>query len=263
MAEEICSRTARTGRSMPAINTMVSIRDSVSRGEFEWMVVNEPSWPVFIAWSMSSASPPRASPTMIRSGRMRSAFRTRSRIETSPLPSRFAGRCSMESTWSWLSCSSAASSMVTIRSLSGMKLETTLSIVVLPDPVDPLTIMLIRPVTLRRSNPATWLVMVPFSTRSSTVNGSTANFRMVRNGPPMASGWMTALTRDPSGSRASTIGLDSSMRRPTWPTIFSMIRSTWVASTNLVSVRWMMPARSTHTWLAPLTITSVTLGSCR
>src|SRR2546430_8105891 len=32
------------------------------------MVVSEPSWPVFIACSMSSASPPRASPTMMRSG---------------------------------------------------------------------------------------------------------------------------------------------------------------------------------------------------
>ena len=33
-----------------------------------WIVVIEPSWPVFIAWSMSNASAPRTSPTMIRSG---------------------------------------------------------------------------------------------------------------------------------------------------------------------------------------------------
>ena len=38
---------------------------------------------------------------------------------------------------------------------------------------------------------------------------------MVRNGPPIATGWITALTREPSGRRASTIGDASSMRRPT------------------------------------------------
>ena len=39
-------------------------------------MLSEPSWPVFIAWSMSSASAPRTSPTMIRSGRMRNALRS-------------------------------------------------------------------------------------------------------------------------------------------------------------------------------------------
>src|SRR6202790_3153694 len=41
---------------------------------------------------MSSASPPRHSPTMMRSGRMRSELRTRSRIEIVPLPSKLGGR---------------------------------------------------------------------------------------------------------------------------------------------------------------------------
>ena len=48
-AEAICSRITRTGRSMPAISVMVSIRESVSRGELEWTVVIDPSWPVFMA----------------------------------------------------------------------------------------------------------------------------------------------------------------------------------------------------------------------
>ena len=39
---------------------------------------------------------------------------------TSPLPSMLAGRDSSRSTWSWCSCSSAASSMVTMRSSVGM-----------------------------------------------------------------------------------------------------------------------------------------------
>ena len=41
-----------------------------------WIVVRLPSWPVFIACSMSSASSPRTSPTMMRSGRMRRALMT-------------------------------------------------------------------------------------------------------------------------------------------------------------------------------------------
>ena len=116
----ICSRIARCGSSTPAVSTSVSSRASASRGEFAWIVVSEPSWPVFIAWSMSSVSAPRTSPTMIRSGRMRRAFRTSSRILTSPVPSMFAGRDSSVMTWSCWSWSSAASSIVTMRSSPGM-----------------------------------------------------------------------------------------------------------------------------------------------
>ena len=47
--------------------------------------------------------------------------------------------------------------------------------------------------------------------------------RIDSTGPSSASGGMIALTREPSGSRASTIGLDSSMRRPTELTMRSMI----------------------------------------
>ena len=51
-----------------------------SRALLACTVVIEPSWPVFMAWSMSSASAARHSPTMMRSGRMRRAFLTRSRM---------------------------------------------------------------------------------------------------------------------------------------------------------------------------------------
>src|SRR5664280_56669 len=108
-AEETCSRIARSGRSTPAMSTMVSSRESMSRGLFAWPVDIEPSWPVFIAWSMSSASPPRHSPTMIRSGRIRRALRTSSRIGIWPFPSMFGGRDSSVTTCSWPSCSSARS----------------------------------------------------------------------------------------------------------------------------------------------------------
>src|SRR5215213_7318265 len=48
--------------------------------------------------------------------------------------------------------------------------------------------------------------------------------RIVTSGPLRESGGMTALTRLPSGRRASTSGEASSMRRPTWATILLMIR---------------------------------------
>ena len=69
------------------------------------------------------------------------------------------------------------------------------------------------------------MVMLPISTRSSIVSRWAGNFRTVRHGPLTASGGMMALTREPSGSRASTSGWLLSIRRPTWATIRSMIAS--------------------------------------
>ena len=93
-----------------------SIRDRHSRGELACSVPIEPSWPVFIACSRSNASGPRTSPTMIRSGRIRRQFLTRSRIVTWPSPSRLGGRVSRRTTCGCWSCSSAASSQVMTRS---------------------------------------------------------------------------------------------------------------------------------------------------
>ena len=186
-----------------------------------------------MAWSMSSAAASRISPTTMRSGRMRSALRTRSRIRTSPLPSMFGGRASRRSTCSWCSWSSAASSMVMMRSSLGDEADdSTLSVVVLPAPVPPLTRMLSRPRTHAARNSATVRVIVPNAIRSSAVSGSVANLRMVSIEPSTASGGMIALTRLPSGRRASTIGLASSTRRPTLPTILSMVRRRCASSAN-------------------------------
>ena len=151
------------------MSTIVSMRARVSRGLLAWTVQMEPSWPVFIAWSMSRAAASRTSPTTMRSGRMRREFFTRSRIVTSPRPSMFGGRDSSRITCSWWSWSSAASSIVTIRSSSGMKLESTLSVVVLPAPVPPETRMLALPRTHASRKSATSRVRVPNAIRSSTV----------------------------------------------------------------------------------------------
>ena len=77
---------------------LASFTNNASAGEFACKVVSEPSCPVFMACSMSSASPPRHSPTMMRSGRMRRALITRSRIVTSPVPSALRGLASRRTT---------------------------------------------------------------------------------------------------------------------------------------------------------------------
>ncbi len=128
---------------------MVSSRLSASRALLAWTVVIEPSWPVFMAWSMSRASAARHSPTMMRSGRMRSAFLTRSRMVTWPEPSALGGRVSRVMTWGCWSWSSAESSMVMMRSPSGMNPDSTLRFVVLPVPVPPETRMLSLPLDRR------------------------------------------------------------------------------------------------------------------
>ena len=135
--------------------------------------------------------------------------------------------------------------MVTIRSSAGMKPLTTLSVVVLPDPVPPQMTMFRRPRTQTSISSATPRGKVPNPTRSSTVKGSRANLRMVRMLPSRAMGCTTALTREPSGSRASTMGLASSTRRPTRPTILSMVRRRWASLENRAVTGWICPARST------------------
>ncbi len=61
----------------------------------------------------------------------------------------------------------------------------------------------------------------------------------------MASGWITAFTREPSGRRASHSGFDSSMRRPISLTILSMMRRRWVSSTKVAVDFSRRPLRST------------------
>ncbi len=86
--------------SMPIIVTICSIRESASRAVLACTVVMDPSWPVFMACSMSKVSAPRTSPTMMRSGRMRRAFFTRSRCVMAPVPEGVAGRVSRRTTCS-------------------------------------------------------------------------------------------------------------------------------------------------------------------
>src|SRR5713101_3204264 len=53
-------RATSVGRSTPAKAVIISMRSSASRVSLAWTVLIEPSWPVFMACSISSTSPPRA-----------------------------------------------------------------------------------------------------------------------------------------------------------------------------------------------------------
>ena len=67
------------------------------------------------------------------------------------------------------------------------------------------------------------------------------NLRIVSSGPESDSGEMIALTRDPSGRRASTIGEDSSMRRPIWATMRLMMRRRCESSLKRTVVSYSRP----------------------
>ena len=89
----------------------------------------------------------------------------------------------------------------------------------MPEPVPPemRTLARQRPITLRISAPSGEID--PYLTNCSSVSLSFLNLRMVSAGPSIASGGTMALTREPSGRRASQIGEASSTRRPTWLTM--------------------------------------------
>ena len=87
-------------------------------------------------------------------------------------------------------------------------------------------------------------VAVPNRIRSSTVSGLAENLRMVMTGPTSDRGGMIALTREPSVRRASTIGEDSSTRRPIGAMIRSMMRITWSSFWNTTLVSSRRPPRS-------------------
>ncbi len=68
--------------------------------------------------------------------------------------------------------------------------------------------------------------------RFSAVRRSRPNRRMDRQEPSSVKGETMAFTREPSARRASTMGEDSSTRRPTAETIRSMIRRRCASSRN-------------------------------
>ncbi len=125
--------------------------------------------------------------------------------------------------------------------VDGMNDERTLRVVVLPEPVPPDTNRLSRASMQARRNSNISGVAVPKLMRSSTVYGVWENLRTVMTGPMSDSGSMIALTREPSGRRASTRGLDSSIRRPSGVMIRSMTRRTCWSLRKTQSTRSILP----------------------
>ena len=228
-----------------AMPTMTSRRPRPSRGVLAWMVVSDPSWPVFMACNMSSASSERTSPTMMRSGRIRRALMTSCRMWIAPVPSTLAGRVSMRATCVCCSRNSAASSIVTMRSSSGMYDESAFSSVVLPEPVPPQIRMFSRALTQAFSSSSMPSVIASRATRSSP---------FMRVPSETADGEQRPVHRDRRDRRvdARAVGQarvhqrrDSSTRRPTRDTTFSMMRSRCASSLNSTGVRYSLPPRST------------------
>ena len=236
---------ASFGTLMSDIITIFSMRASASRGELEWSVHIDPSWPVFIAASRSKHSDPRISPRMIRSGRIRRALRTRSRMLISPWPSRLAGRVSSGSQCGCCRRSSAASSMVSTRSPGSIILDSAFSIVVLPEPVPPEITMLNRDAPAIFSRVAmSWLIDPPLAIMSRVI-GLAENLRIEMAVPRSDSGGTITLTRLPSFNRASASGVVWSTRRPTELT---MRWATWnrcSSSRNRILASSRRPLRST------------------
>ncbi len=258
----IWSCSASKGTVTSDMDARVFSRIRASSVELACTVAREPSWPVDIAWSMSRDSPPRTSPTTIRSGRMRRELRTRSRMVTWPLPSTFGGRDSRRITWDCWSWSSAESSMVMMRSCSGIRPDRALSRVVFPVPVAPDTMMLNFACTSPASRYTIGSSREPRPVISCRVK-ERGKRRIVRVAPVSDRGGMMTFTRSPDGSRASTIGFDSSTRRFTVDTIRSMVCISWSWEGKRSGNCSTRPARSTKIASGPFTMISVMEASSR
>ena len=135
--------------------------------------------------------------------------------------------------------------MVMSRSPSGISLDNAFMNVVLPAPVPPLMRMLSRAFTPMLNSSAiagesTWC-----SAMSARLVPRITKRRIEIAAPSSASGGMMMLTREPSGRRASTIGLDSSIRRPIQPAIRCAMCSRCCASRKRTSTGSSRPRRST------------------
>ena len=117
-------------------------------GELAWTVERLPSCPVDMALTISTIVSSRISPTIIRSGLIRSAFFTNARTDTDIIPSSAdAILASNRLILLRLCFSSQLSSIVTTSSFSGIPSKSIFNNVVFPLPVPPETIVLAFPST--------------------------------------------------------------------------------------------------------------------
>src|SRR3990172_9321953 len=177
-----------------SIERGTSMGGPVSRATVSWVLlactVAYTLCPVWIASKRTWASSlRRISPTMMRSGRIRSEFTRRSSMVTAPLPSGFASLVTMGTQCRYLgSCISCVSSMLMMRWLGGKKLAMALSMLVFHEAVPPATSMLSSYWMPSQMRAAPLAETVPFLTRSVTVQGFDANFLIVMVLPWMVMG---------------------------------------------------------------------------
>src|SRR5215467_14848254 len=101
-----------------------------------------------------------------------------------------------------------------MRSLFEIYEDRILRKVVFPAPVPPEIKTFRRAFTQPRIRSSIGWISDRFAIRSSAVTRWRPKRRIERHGPSTDKGGMIALTREPSARRASTIGDDSSIRRP-------------------------------------------------
>ena len=117
--------------------------------------------------------------------------------------------------------------------------------VVLPAPVPPEMRMLTRAFTATRKSSRIAGESVSRSVISSSPDPCMTKRRIEIAAPSRARGGMMTLTRDPSGRRASTMGLDSSIRRPTRPATRCAMWRRCRSSRKRMSTGSSRPRRST------------------
>ena len=135
--------------------------------------------------------------------------------------------------------------MVIRRSLSEMNADSAFSIVVLPEPVPPEMMVVMRDLTAAARSSAIGGGCAPISTSLVRLNGFLENLRIDTSGPSTPIGRTATLTREPSSRRASHSGCDSSTRRPTAETILLMMRSRCASSLKRQATGSSRPPRST------------------
>ena len=135
--------------------------------------------------------------------------------------------------------------MVMSRSPSGISRESAFMKVVFPAPVPPLMRMLSRAFTAIWNISAIAEDSTPRSAMSARLEPRMTKRRIEMAAPSSARGGMMMLTREPSGRRASTIGLDSSTRRPICPAMRCAMCTRCCASRKASDTGSSRPLRST------------------
>ena len=134
---------------------------------------------------------------------------------------------------------------------------------VFPEPVPPPIKMVYPAATAFARKAAASLVRLPNSKSFFIVTGSWGNFRIVRTGPSRATGGMTAFTRSPPESLASTTGCRVLITRLHREAICPITSSSFSGEVKDFSQRLSRPSLSMNMRSQWFTIISVILSSSR